>query len=181
MPSKLTWIEDAQRWGIPGAIGAALAVGALAFLLFAVLPSRQELERTQTALQQAAERKARPQRPGEDKVQAPQDALKAFYDSFPKESNAADALQQIYDAAKQNGIELPHGAYTMELDGKAGLVRYRITFPVTGSYQNIRGFINAALAALPTLALEHVDFQRQKVGDPLLEAKIRLSLLLLKQ
>lgn len=178
---KLTLIEATRRLGVPGSIGAALAVGAVVFGLFGLLPAREELAKAQSALRQAAERKASPERPGEEKARSSQDTLKTFYESFPKEADAADALQQIYDAAQQNAIELPHGEYVMALDAKSGLVRYRITFPVTGSYQNIRGFINTALAVLPTLALEHVEFQRQKVGDPLLEARIRLTLLLLKQ
>ncbi|MGB0127431.1 MAG: hypothetical protein WBP72_07315 [Rhodocyclaceae bacterium] len=167
--------------GIPGAMGAVLGAVAVAFLLSAVMPAERELAQTRLAVRQATERKAKPQEPGAAEVKSPQDQLKAFYEAFPKESAASDSLQQIYDAAKQHSISLPHGEYTLVMDDKAGLARYRITLPVTGSYQNIRGFINAALSASPTLALEHVDFQRQKVGDPELEAKIRFSLLLLKQ
>jgi hypothetical protein len=179
--SKLVLAETAQRLGIPGAVGAALAAAALGIFLSAVMPAERDLAQKRLAIQQANERKARTSEAALAEGQSPQTQLQAFYEAFPKESAAADSLQHIYQAAAENGIKLPHGEYTLAMDDKAGLARYRINLPVTGTYQSIRGFINAALTALPTLALEHVDFQRQKIGDTQLEAKIRFSLLLLKQ
>lgn len=179
--SKLVLAETAQRLGIPGAVGAALGVAALGIFLAAVMPAERDLAQKRLAVQTAAERKARAAETAQAEAKSPQTQLQSFYESFPNESAAADSLQRIYQAAAEHGIKLPHGEYTMVMDDKAGLTRYRINLPVTGSYQSLRSFINSALAALPTLALEHVDFQRQKISDTQLEAKIRFSLLLLKQ
>jgi hypothetical protein len=49
---------------------------------------------------------------------------------------------------------------------------------VRGEYRQIRHFLTATGAALPIVSLEQVQFERQKVGDPLIDARIRLVLYL---
>jgi len=57
-------------------------------------------------------------------------------------------------------------------------VRFQITLPVKGEYLKIRKFLAALPTVLPIVALENVQFQRQKIADPVVEAKIRLVLYL---
>jgi Tfp pilus assembly protein PilO len=175
--NRLILAESVQYLGLPGVLGVGLLVLALAALFSVVMPAQKELERSRTA-QQRAEQMASAQAGGRSQPQTRADQLKTFFGAFPTEVEAADALQSIYDAASQNGVALPHGEYSRAVDDGTPLARYNITLPVVGSYEQIRGFIAAALAAVPTLALEHVDFQRQKIGDPQLEAKLRLTLFL---
>lgn len=175
--NRLVLVESMHYLGLPGLLGVGLLVLALAALFSVVMPTQKDLERGRIA-QQRAEQTARVQAGGGKKPQTRADQLKTFYSAFPSEITAADALQGIYDTANQNGVALPHGEYSMAVDEGTRLARYNITLPVVGSYEQIRGFIAAALAAVPALALEHVDFQRQKIGDPQLEAKLRLTLFL---
>jgi len=56
------------------------------------------------------------------------------------------------------------------------LVRYQMTLPVKGEYPQIRKFLTDLPGALPAVALENVQFERQKIADPNVEAKIRLVL-----
>lgn len=177
--NRLIVRESVQYLGLPGVLGVGLLVLALAALFSVVLPARKDLERSRMAQERRAEQAARVQAGGGAKPpQTRADQLKTFYGAFPTEIAAADALQSIYDAANQNGVALPHGEYSMAVDHSSRLARYNITLPVLGSYEQIRGFIAAALAAVPALALEHVDFQRQKIGDSQLEAKLRMTLFL---
>ena len=179
--NRLVLSESVHYLGLPGLLGVGLLLLALAALFSVVMPAQKELERSRLAQQQRAEQTARVQAGGSKKPQSRADQLKTFYSAFPTEIAAADALQSIYDTANQNGVALPHGEYSMAVDKDTRLARYNITLPVVGSYEQIRGFIAAALAAVPALALEHVDFQRQKIGDPQLEAKLRLTLFLARK
>lgn len=175
--NRLVLSESVHYLGLPGLLGVGLLVLALAALFSLVMPAQKELKRGRIA-QQRAEQTARVQAGGSAKPQTRAGQLKTFYGAFPTEIAAADALQSIYDTANQNGVALPHGEYSMAVDDGTRLAHYNITLPVVGSYEQIRGFIAAALAAVPALALEHVDFQRQKIGDPQIEAKLRMTLFL---
>lgn len=178
--NRLILSESMQYLGLPGVLGVGLLLLALAALFSAVMPIQKDLERSRMA-QQRAEQAARVQADGGSaKPQSRAEQLKTFYGAFPTEITAADALQSIYDAANQNGLTLTHGEYSMAADDGMPLARYNIALPVVGSYEQIRGFIAAALAAVPALALDHVDFQRQKIGDPQIEAKLRMTLFLKK-
>jgi Tfp pilus assembly protein PilO len=175
--NKLVLVELLQRLGLQGVLGIGLLAAALAALLMGVLPAQWELDRMHAEAQRQAARGAQ-NAAGERAPQTPTERMNAYFKTFPTETAAADSLQKIYDAATQNSIDLPHGEYALAVDRKASLARYRITLPVRGTYQQMRGFIAAALAAVPTLALDHVDFERQKIGDALIEAKVRMTLFL---
>lgn len=176
--NKIVFDEALQRLGMPGVLGIGLLVLALVALFAAAIPARNELERSRVVARQVAQQKARGAAGGVPRPLTPADQIKAFYAAFPSETAAADTLQMLYDAASQNALTLPHAEYHMAADEKIDLARYRITLPVRGSYAHIRGFLAAALAAVPTLALEHVDFQRQKIGDAQLDARITMTLFL---
>jgi hypothetical protein len=175
--NKLVIGELLQRLGPQGIIGIGLLVASLGVLLMGTLPTRWELDRMQAHEQQQAARGAQ-SAVGERAPQTSAEKLNAYFKTFPEETAAADSLRKVYEAANQNGIELPHGEYALAVDHKANLARYRITLPVRGTYQQLRGFMAAALASVPTLALDHVDLERQKIGDALIEAKIRMTLFL---
>ena len=53
-----------------------------------------------------------------------------------------------------------------------------MTLPVRGEYRQIRQFLASTGAKVPIASLEQVQFERQKVGDPLVDARIRLVLYL---
>ncbi|MFA5082292.1 MAG: hypothetical protein WC474_07100 [Hydrogenophilaceae bacterium] len=103
--------------------------------------------------------------------------LVRFYEQFPPRASAADWLEKIDAAAQANRLQLMQGDYRF-VAGGTRLAQYQITLPVAGSYPDIRTFITAVLAALPTASLDKVSFDRQAVGDPAVKATVRLSLFL---
>jgi hypothetical protein len=80
--------------------------------------------------------------------------------------------------AESHGLSLDQGEYSAVPDKTAKLVCFQITLPVKGEYLKIRKFLAALPTELPIIALENVQFQRQKIADPVVEAKIRLVLYL---
>ena len=55
-------------------------------------------------------------------------------------------------------------------------MRFQMSLPIKGEYPQIRKYLDSLLAEIPVVSLEHMQLERQKVGDPALEAKIRLAL-----
>lgn len=179
--NRLVVAEFVQRIGIPGAAGIALAVLTIGFVAGALLPAQQQLEQSRGAVAAAAQRRQEGRIAPPPRPQSAAEQLQSFYGMFPAETAAADWLQKVYDAAAQHNLSLPRGEYGLTVDAKAGLARYHITLPVQGSYEQLRGFVAAALEAVPTLSLDDIDFQRQTVGETQVNAKVRMSLFLAAQ
>jgi hypothetical protein len=55
-------------------------------------------------------------------------------------------------------------------------MRYQMKLPVRGTYRQLRQFIEQALAQLPSLALDGVEFRREAVGAAGLESGVEFSL-----
>jgi hypothetical protein len=164
----------AHELGRAGVLGLGLLAGALGFYLSAVGPAREEV----AALQARAAELAKQGRQGARSAPAPAtpaqiDRFKGF---FPALESAPDWLRTLYGLAEREQLELQQGIYRLSDDRVLGLSQYRISLPVRGSYPQIRRFIAGALDAVPALSLEEVTFQREKIGDGAIEAKIGLSL-----
>jgi hypothetical protein len=78
----------------------------------------------------------------------------------------ADAAQLSIDTAK----------YEISTSKSGALIRHRIAFPVEGSYPQVRQFIDATLRALPELAINDLSITRKAIGDPTVEAQIRMTI-----
>ena len=77
----------------------------------------------------------------------------------------ADAAKLTLDTAKYEGTAAKAGAIT----------RYKVSFPVAGPYPQIRQFVDATLAALPAVSINELTIERKAIGDPNVEARVRLT------
>ena len=57
-------------------------------------------------------------------------------------------------------------------------MRYQFTLPVRGTYPQIRKFVDGALADVPALSLDSIQFERRKIGDATVDAKLKLVVFL---
>ena len=101
-----------------------------------------------------------------------------FYQKFPDEGNASLWMGKLVALAASRGINLNDGEYKATHDKIGKLVRFQMTLPVNGKYPQIRKFLSDLQGTLPAVALENVQFERQKVADPNVEATIKLVLYL---
>jgi len=109
------------------------------------------------------------------------DQLLTYYKFFPSQTTAPDWLKKIYAAAQMQHLDLPEGKYRIMNERAGSLLRYEITLPVTGSYQQLHKFIGAVLSEIPVAALDSVTFERNKIGTELIDAKFKISLYLGQQ
>lgn len=106
--------------------------------------------------------------------------LAAFYAAFPRTSELPDAMQTLYDAAQAEELALERGDYRLVRERGQRHVRYEISLPVKGAYPQLRRFLANALAALPTLAVDEVQFSRPQIADALVECRLSLSIYLVE-
>lgn len=166
------------RLGWPGAAGIGLWVMAATFYFSAVLPAQQRLGEVRLNAASLHERIARAGRQMSAGERPPAEQLAEFYRLFPDASNSPDWIGKIAATAQRCGLSLDQGEYKPTRDTVGQLTRLQMTLPVRGEYRQIRRFLTATGAALPIVSLEQVQFERQKVGDPLIDARIRLVLYL---
>lgn len=163
--------EFLEQLGAAGVLGLGVLLFCVPFYLTAVKPADQALE----AQRDMAERLKT--RSPDQKIATGSDAyeLQRFQALFPPVERLTDELESLYTLAQKAGLELQQGEYRLEGQGQ-GLVAYRVTLPLRGSYTNIREFVAAVLDSMPIASIDALRFERKKAGDPLLDAQVRLTI-----
>lgn len=109
-------------------------------------------------------------------VHDPAADLGAFYATLARPAQIPDLLRRLHRAAADQGLVVEQGEYRPVPDPDGRLVRYQILLPARGTYPEVRRFLAQASRTVPALALEGVAFQRQQIGDEMLEAQIKFTL-----
>lgn len=170
--------------GLPGRLGwtalAGLACLGAALLLQASLGRhlQRQHDTLQAELAAAHERLRIDAAAGAPRDNSAPAQLARFHAGFPNLATSADWLARVQQAAQRSGLELQSGEYRLEQRGSERLQRYTIVLPVSGSYAQIRHFVDAALEAVPSLALEDIELRRDSAAAPALEGRVRLTLYL---
>lgn len=154
------------RWAAPAALLTALALAVLAATMH--WRAGQRLHAAVAA--EAAQARSQP---------APQAApgsraeLRAFITSLPAADAPPEVLQSLFDLAEEQGLRLARGSYRLQPEASAAFARYRMTLPVQGEPARVERFVQAALLAWPSLAVESIQFKRASGGGRVLEARVQ--------
>lgn len=171
-----------RRWlrlfGWPGIAGAGLLAMCTALYLSGIQPAQVKLNEVQQGAISIQERVKHAAKELNHNDLSPQEQLAAFYRIFPKEKDLLPWLEKIFSIAQTEGVRLDQGEYRVTRDKVGRLVRFQMTLPVRSEYTALRKYLNAIRAEIPIIAMEHLQFERQKVGDPEVEAKIKLAIYL---
>lgn len=106
----------------------------------------------------------------------PAGQLAAFTRYFPPASDANVLLGRLHDIAAKENLVLERGEYRLVEEASLDVSRYQITLPVRGTYASIVAFVTRTLREMPSVTLDGVSLQRPNVGEPGIEAQLRLSL-----
>ena len=148
--------------GLAGLVLLALAALALAFV---VHPLEQKSRALEAALERAAPHGAQP---GPSK-------LDTLYRYLERGEETTDWLAKLHAIGRATGVQMRSATYRTQAAG-ARLERYEIVLPVSGSYAQIREFLNRALSDIPVLSLDHVSLKRERRTDGVVQAELRLAL-----
>ncbi len=166
-------VDGAASLGWPGMLGLGLFVLIGGFYLSTFRAEQSRLDDLRQQIAKAREQRAAPGAEAGAPASAA-DKLAAFYGFFPRPTDLPDLLHKVFAAAKAQGLKLEHGEYRVVKDNAGALNQFQLTLPVQGTYPQIRKFVDGAMAQVSTLSLDSVQFERQKVGDALVEAKVKL-------
>ena len=157
-----------SRTGRPGLAGIALLLTAAVFLFSTHLPVAADVEALRADLAAA---QAQPRTAASDRVADSATAMRAL----PARTDMPAILRQLFNKASQARLAVDTGKYEIGAMKSSAVVRHQITFPVTGPYPQIRGFIDATLATMPAVALSDLVLDRKSIADGNVEAQIRMT------
>ncbi|HEX7888784.1 MAG TPA: GspMb/PilO family protein [Ramlibacter sp.] len=172
------WLAHAARHADPVtaaavtllALAAILHWGASATLRDRITESRQGVaDAHRQALDAGRERQRR-------EAMSPAARAEAFYRFFPAEASATDALVRIHDAAARHGVQLAQADYRMTRTEGTRLLAYQVTYPVKGSYSQLRKFLTQVLREVPNASLDDVNFRRDAISQAEVQATLKLTL-----
>jgi Tfp pilus assembly protein PilO len=101
--------------------------------------------------------------------------LGAFYGFLESTDETTDALAKLHAIGTATGVQLQSGNYRSQ-KAAGRLERYELALPVSGSYAQIRDFLNRALAEMPALSLDQMTLRRDGRNEGTLQAELRLTL-----
>ncbi len=147
-----------------GALGTAALItlaAAGAFFLLVLRPMEDERARLEGALAKNPKGSAT--------------NLSAFYGFLESKDETTDALAKLYAIGTATGVEVQSGTYRSQ-PAAGRLERYELALPVSGSYAQIRDFLNRVLTEIPTLSLDQMALRREGRGEGVLHAEFRMTL-----
>ena len=163
--------QAVEAIGPAGAIGVGILAFCAVFYFSAYVPLQRELTAQRSAAEKLKVRSPVQIVSGGGRAQE----LRRFYSLFPAVSHLPDELERVYALARNAKLSVDRGEYRLEQRG-SGLLSYRVTLPVRGTYPEVREFLGSLLRDVPTAAIEALRFERKKVGDAELEGQVRLTL-----
>ncbi len=159
--------------GWPGMASLALVAVAVVFHLVAIRPLEQRSQRLDAQLS----------RPSVDTDQLKRVSASRhgeFYKFFHRPERADELLAKVYGIATASGLQLRAADYRLSA-GTQPLTRYQITLPVSGTYTQIRSFLEAALAEIPVMSLDHASFRRKTANEGRVDTELVITLHLPRQ
>jgi hypothetical protein len=165
--------------GGAGLAALLLLAAAFAFLMLVLQPLEERSARLERRLEQL---RPRAPAPGGRVVRTGDSAaaqLAAFYAYLDRGRTPPEWLARLHAIAEGAGLQLPSAEYRLR-DTGTPLERYEIVLPVSGSYAELRAFLERALDEVPVLSLDGVGLSRASAEQARLRAELRLTLHLVR-
>lgn len=171
------WRRNMGRvWRRVGPVGIITVLAIFSIMLCWVvleLASKRLADTQKTLLQlQAHSTQARPEMPVDRRQR-----LSEFEAYLPSFEVMNDILQDMFLLATDQGVRMYRGEYQVEPDLHGQFVRHRMNLPIQGDVRAIYAFIQAALQAHQSLALESVKFRRESMEAGEVDARIQWIIL----
>ncbi|OGA78196.1 MAG: hypothetical protein A3G81_31245 [Betaproteobacteria bacterium RIFCSPLOWO2_12_FULL_65_14] len=162
-----------QDLGGMGLAALVLLAAAGAFQLLAVEP----LEARNRVLEEKAAHQPARNRPGQAGSAAQKVA--AVYDFLQKDEEITDWLAKLHGIGLATGVHLKSANYRNEkTEGR--IRRFEMVLPVSGSYAQIRDFLQRALVEIPVMSVDQMTLKRESRNDGAVQAELRLTLHIVK-
>lgn len=163
-----------RRWGLWAPAMAVAAVLA-ALLGWNALENHQRAQALQARADVLA--KLRPASPQRDRAQGPTEKLARFESHLLPQADIPAVLEDVLRLAEEEGLAIKRGDYRPQVDTLGRFMRYRMAVPVSGDAAMVRRFLRSALYRHKYIALESIEFKRERIETERIEARLHLIIL----
>jgi Tfp pilus assembly protein PilO len=169
------WSHASLRaWGWPGAMGLALLLLA-AVMATTWLPNLEHQHRKLSVAAAEAEQQARRDRQRSLTTATALTPAQRFASAFPdpelREARVADLLA----SARSSGLSLQRGEFRLTREPQIGLLKYSLNLPLSGSYAQLRAFVEDTQNRDTAIALERMRLQRSSARAMVVDADLTWS------
>ncbi|MEW5805803.1 MAG: type 4a pilus biogenesis protein PilO [Acidobacteriota bacterium] len=132
-------------------------------------PTMQALDKKKAMVLELEQRLAR--------IEETERSIKQFYEKIlsTKDQKMIDIQLEIVSIANEFGINPESVSYDNEEMPKEGVERFSISLPMTGTYGNLRQFINKIENSTNFMIIDRVFLRTAKEGGVILQLNIQLS------
>lgn len=99
--------------------------------------------------------------------------LKAFEDFLLPDEDIPGVVQEVLRLAEEESLSIQRGEYRPQIDQQGKFMRYCMNLPVKGAAAAIHRFVKTALRTQKNLALDSVQFKRERIESDEIEARIQ--------
>jgi hypothetical protein len=166
-----------RRWGWPGATGLVLLLLA-AVLASTWLPNLAERSRNLTVAASAAaeaEQQARRDRQRSLTAVTTLTPTQRFASAFPDPELREARVATLLASARSNGLSLQRGEFRLTGEPQIGLLKYSLNLPLSGSYAQLRAFVEDTQNRDTAIALERMRLQRSSARATVVDADLTWS------
>jgi len=171
--------EDARRVAV--SLGAVAVVNLLLFLFLteplyrlsrARLGEWQDMDLTMERRRRSVERLQKQV----ERLEQQRQNLIQFYDSIlsEKTSRMTAIQREIRNLAGQFQIDPENISYSPQYEEKADLVRFNVSFPLRGSYENLRQFVHRVETSEHFLILDDISLADAREGGLILSLNVQM-------
>ena len=162
-----------RRTGWSPWIAVAMLAAAVAIHAMGTLQLRPTIDTQHAELKRLHAIEALPRAAVQPSRPLIEERMDAFRSTLGDKRDLNRYMTTVFALAKKHDIALAQAEYKLDFVKLGGFYTYQATFPVRGTYPQLRRFIDATLQSVPCAALEDVDFKRDQIGAPTTEAKLR--------
>jgi Tfp pilus assembly protein PilO len=171
---QLIW----QKLGWQGLLGLLLIFASLYYWFIVTVPKTRQLQQLQLEF---TDLRVNPKQNVSDRSNLEKnDLAKVFYEALPTQTEVNRQLSAILRIATDNGLVINKVEYEQPV-AVSPLIQYQIKLPLTGSYLQIRQFINQVLNTLPSIALSDISLKREDIAIDSVDTQIQFTLYLQKE
>lgn len=166
------------RIGLVNGLSMCVLVLGLVGWLWVIPQLHAEAKAQQAALVNAKTALASPAVAVSSPKSLAENRLGAFYAALAPTSDAEQQIKTLFAIADHQHLQLNLADYKMASNADGRYQSYQLQFPLSGSYAAIRQFCEQLLLEMPFASLDEINFKRDTINSPKLDAKLRITLYL---
>lgn len=118
-----------------------------------------------------------PAHPPRTRMQSTQDKLDRFKAHLLPAKDIPSVVEDVLRLAEEEGLAIRRGEYRAQADTHGGFMRYGMALPVSGNEEMVRRFLRSALYRHKYIALQSIEFKRERIETDSIEARLQFVIL----